>query len=395
MYGIGAGICLAISLLLWMPYLWSVLGVLLFPLLLKKNTPERRKILLTSGLTSTIVLGLFLCGAVAILHLHSIKEVSEWISASQHGDETRGALRVLFGLPRSFINMGNDAIVFKRYLLHDPYNPVTLSDLFLNSIWKIGFFYLVCICMIAAFIRQKTNLPKLILFAIGCFPVLIFAVQFDGAAVERYLPLYPFILIMFSGMIDIIRSQGLFMRKAGIAVAVAFPALCVFINGKTMNRATLIHTRTDQQNEIRPLLTVLRPGSIILTPSLDELEGYAVLNPDDSITRTPGFEPIGLAELGTKQVLQWKHILHDSSMAAWARGGDVWLWYRLIEKRPKREWNWVEGADPHIHWRDFPGLFNILDLSPSDVVPRLSFIKMSLTDHNKMLLDSAASCAVE
>ena len=71
---------------------------------------------------------------VAHLHLFRLQDLLTWISTASHGvDHIRGVSRAVFGFARSFVNMGRDGLLYKRFLLHDPYNPVSFGQLFQGS----------------------------------------------------------------------------------------------------------------------------------------------------------------------------------------------------------------------------------------------------------------------
>ena len=69
-----------------------------------------------------------------------------------------GPAPLIFGFARSFINMGDDGILFKRFLLHDPYNPVSLFDLLRLSLFKYLLFYAF---LVWSFKRLVSN-PKVL-----------------------------------------------------------------------------------------------------------------------------------------------------------------------------------------------------------------------------------------
>ena len=56
--------------------------------------------------------------------------------------QDKGLARTILGFPRSFIYFGNDGMLVKRYLVRDPFNPVTGLDILRLSLWKLILFYL-------------------------------------------------------------------------------------------------------------------------------------------------------------------------------------------------------------------------------------------------------------
>jgi len=98
----------------------------------------------------------------------------------------RGVRRTIFGFAHSFIDLGKDGVLFKRFLLHDPYNPVSLRQLVRLSLWKLALFYAVVLA-IATRLARSGRSNVLAICALSAGPVLVFAVFWFGGDIERYL----------------------------------------------------------------------------------------------------------------------------------------------------------------------------------------------------------------
>ena len=72
--------------------------------------------------------------------------------------------------PRSFLSMGKDGILFKRFLLKDPYNPVSLGDLIRLSLGKVALFYVVLLATFAGLLRGKAERRLLVVAIWGDSP---------------------------------------------------------------------------------------------------------------------------------------------------------------------------------------------------------------------------------
>lgn len=388
-----AGICLALSMLLWMPYVWAMPCAVLFVILRNGNSKSRRVsagiAVLSGSVTVVFAYGL----AIAQLDLQSIADVRTWIASTQHGvDQNTGALRVVFGLPRSFVYMGNDAITFKRYLLHDPFNPVTPADLLKQSLWKMLLFYGVLAMAVRSLMRSAEWRRRIVLVLVGTLPMLVFAAMFDGAAIERYLPVFPLVVLLLAMTVSERASTSL--QRVEQAMVFVLVVVMVIVNGSAM----LLSRASDEQRtavaEAASLLPLLREGSIILTVANDNFLRLCGTQPTDPLVLTKGFHPVGLVETGTENVLRWKHILRDSACASWARGGDVWVRTRVLARTPRAQWDWVEGADPRIRWHELPEAFAVLDLGAPIAPDSESFALLRQTPRNRMLLDSLAASPV-
>src|SRR5262249_5828291 len=107
----------------------------------------------------------------------------------------RGPTRAIFGLARSFINMGQDGVLYKRFLLHDRYNPTSVVDLIRLSIFKLAGFYFLLLAVLCGVLGSETNRRVLLFSLLGAMPVVLFGLFWYGGDVERYLPLYPFFFL--------------------------------------------------------------------------------------------------------------------------------------------------------------------------------------------------------
>lgn len=49
------------------------------------------------------------------------------------------------------------------------------------------------------------------------------------------------------------------------------------------------------------------------------------------------------------------------SFLAWENDNNVWLSARAFSEKPKAGWNWAEGDDKNVGWREFPEFFSKLE----------------------------------
>src|SRR5436305_8510979 len=87
--------------------------------------------------------------------------------------------------------MGSDGATLKRFLLHDPENPVSLSDLLRTGLWKCALFYSVVVSLLMISLKIPRGRRFLMFFLLNAVPVLSFAIAWRGGDIERYLSLYP------------------------------------------------------------------------------------------------------------------------------------------------------------------------------------------------------------
>src|SRR5262249_4514379 len=142
-----------------------------------------------------IASAIFYGSAAALQGIYTPHGFIQWMSASSHGITTGGFTRMVFGFARSFVNMGNDGVMFKRFLLHDPFNPVSLLDLVRVSLGKFLLFYLVLAILLVALLRTAQGRRFLAFLSLTALPVVTFAGFWQGGDMERYFPLYPAIFL--------------------------------------------------------------------------------------------------------------------------------------------------------------------------------------------------------
>jgi hypothetical protein len=108
-----------------------------------------------------------------------------------------GIPRAALGLGRSFIDTGNDGPLVKAYLARDPYNPVSVGDIVRGSLWRLALFYAFVCAILVNLWRSQEGRRVLALLTLNAAPVLTFAIRWQGAAIERYLLLYPILFFAF------------------------------------------------------------------------------------------------------------------------------------------------------------------------------------------------------
>ncbi len=102
------------------------------------------------------------------------------------------------------------------------------------------------------------------------------------------------------------------------------------------------------------------PQAMVIVAGDDELWGFGVLFLLNPINRDLSFE---LAiTLGTTETPLWRKDLSAKILAKWREGGDVWVTRRVRAMRPRSGWNWTEGDDPLVSWKDINVFFAELEM---------------------------------
>ena len=371
-----AGVVLAGAVGMWFPYSCAVPAALVSPLLLFGFSRTHVHTVITATLACAFV-GIVMYGAaIAALGLGSVSEVREWARSSSHEvTENRGVARVLFGLPRSLINMGTDSVYFKRFLKKDPYNPVGLFDLARRSLWKIAYAYLFLLALVAAMFTARRRLFWL--FLVGAVPVIGFAWLFAGGVLERYFPLFPLIFLAAAFCVGAsgVRSWWRYLALSFILVA------CV-VNGVALSNGVVEREQEATLGRVRDLFPLVRENTRIVVPPQDQLWGGAGRLQFEQQT---AFHVDPVAILGTVQVPQWKGDFARATLDTWSGQNDVWIAKRFLSRTPRAEWNWTEGEDARITWAEMYDFFSRLETN-AQVGGDDGFVRLSPAENNKVLL---------
>jgi hypothetical protein len=289
---------------------------------------------------------------------------------------------MLFGLARSFIHLGNDGVLFKRFLLHDSLNPVSALDLVRFSLWKLMLFYLAAAAVLLVLLLSNAR-RMLVLLLLTAVPLVVFAIKFDGGAVERYLPLYPVIFISLAWVL----AQSRASRVLKFVPALFF-CIAMFVNLSVMARMVLDRQQQQTSERVTAIVPRLKPNSWLVTTHLqDDLVNFQASFPFEPVNRHNVYHVYPLLVLNSDQAARWREQFALKMLQAWEKGGDAWLSSRLLSARPQPNWNWVEGDDPRVKWEDVYNFFAQLKTSEVAGGPD-GFVLLEKSEANKHLLST-------
>ncbi len=350
-----AGLAFATSLSTWFLYLWALPAALALPLVFGADR-RRWKLVLQTTLALCLFTAIAYSAALAHLGIYNLTDLKAWIASSSHGMKIGGASRVVFGLPRSMISLGNDGLLFKRFLLHDPFNSVSALDLFRLSLWKLGLFYLFALSIVAGLFRNSQGKRLAALMALNAIPVLGFAVFFDGGSMERYFPLYP---AFFLSLAFVLSSGARWLKTVALTfIAVILLTNIAFLASPVIDRHQ--ETVAARISELQPL----KPASRIFTLNQqDELLNFYRSFPFNAVNQQGGLNVRPVLAIGTEQIDRWREEFAAQSIASWQSDGDVWVSNRLFAERPRRDWYWVEGDDRRVGWKDLNEFFSQFEIA--------------------------------
>lgn len=353
-----AGAALAISVCLWFLYVWAIPAALLTSLFLFGfNKPQLRLVAQTT-LVFSVLSGIAYLMVIAHLGISDLAELRAWIAP--HGaPDIKGVPRMLFGFARSFINMGQDGQILKRYLIHDPFNPVSLAEIFRLSLWKFILFYLMLAAVFVNLLRSMKGRRVFGFFLAAAIPVIGFAIVFLGGDLERYFPLYPMLFLAVAYSLCDERSLG-----AVRILTLIFLAILTFTNVRALSTRALNHQQAKAAARVSELQPLLKPHSKIFTVNWqDELINFKRSFPFHPINRDHNLRLNSVVTPNSPWLPRWREDFATETLSIWQQGGDVWVSKRALEPRPSADWNWVEGDDKRISWTDIYHFFSKLEMS--------------------------------
>lgn len=358
-----AGVALAVAVGMWFVFVLSVPAVLVSPLFLFGFNKSRLRLAGQTVVVFAVVISLIYSAVAIHLGIYSVAGLQAWIASSAHGGYgMKGIPRMVFSFARSIIHMGNDGRIFKRYIVKDPLNPVSLLDLLRLSWWKLVLFYVFSFSVLLNLLFSRLGRGALALFLLSAIPLAIFALfLFEAGTIDRYLPLYPMMFLALSVSLgnDKLRSVPRF-------AAAVFVIAAVISNISATSTVTLNRQQAEVAARIGDLQPLLKPvGSRVITVGQeDPVYGLNVNFPFHLLNRS-GFSTDMMADRGNEQVLRWRNIFATKTLALWVKGGDVWVTKRIFHSRPRAEWEWVEGDDPRVTWNDLYSFFSQLEFGQS------------------------------
>ncbi|HEY0100931.1 MAG TPA: hypothetical protein VGB76_18430, partial [Pyrinomonadaceae bacterium] len=324
-------------------------------------------------------------GVALSIGIYTVGDFKGWIvSASHQIGGNRGIPQVAFGFARSFINMGNDNVDFKRYLLADPYSPVSLTDLFRLSLWKIALFYLFIAAILVNLLRTPFGRRLLAWLALSGVPVFAFAFIWQGTVMERYVPWFPF---LFPALAYALAERRAF--RFAKALALVFIAVMVWTNFGAMRKGALARHESAITERVRELQPLVSPQGIVFVGK-DELENFVRDYPFNPVNHHNDLRVYSFLQLGMPQAAAWQADVARRTLDAWRAGGEVFVSRRVWAERPRREWDWVEGADPRVRWADVYAFFTQLETGRA-VGGEDGFVLVARTPKNEQLLSRVAA----
>jgi hypothetical protein len=394
---VAAALFYALATLLWLPYILAGAALLIVAACPSGGTASLKEALKLFSLKRAarfvaisatcvlIVYGL----ALSARRISSLEQARSWFSEANHGISQGGnGLRLATGLPRAFLYLGKDGVLYRRYLRHDPYAHTTLSDLVRASLWKIAAFYLFAAAFAYELLRRPQSGWPLLLVLAGAGPILYFAVfVFEPGQSERYLPAFPFLIVALGWVLrDLSQS-----RRVTQMVIAGFLFCVVCSNGYSFSAPRV--SREDRESlrrvaELRSRFT--GTGVAVVVTNQDQIEDVLNRSAFEPINKPAPFPLYDAVEPATSRILTWREQFAAVAWKVWNQGGEVWVSKRAWSARPEPAWNWVEGDNDKIHWSEIPKFFSALQTDAEEGGAD-GFLRLEPDGGNRTILSPLAS----
>jgi hypothetical protein len=374
----------ALAAAFWFPYALLIPALAVAAALPGNGTHWRPAVLI---LLSAAAAGtaLFL-GTAFLIGIRTPAQFIEWVEHASHGIAARSGLsRAALGFGRSLLFIGEDGAIMRRFLVGDPFAPVSTAQLIGTRIWLLGAVWLLGFAVIWHVTRSRA-FTLLAVFGTAALPVFAFALLWQGGDMERYLPLYPFLFLIIHELF----TNGDFRYTRALRVAVA--AALVFMAANNVIGLSLPAAearRAGVKHRLEQLVGRARNEDVLVCSHLqDDLVAVRNSFPFEPVLDDVDLRIVVLILVGQAQVDTWREYFATQVRDTWKKDRHVWISSRLLTQPPRPEWSWIEGSDPRISWRDFPEFFSAFQLGP--LPPYDGFVLLERTPANEALIASLA-----
>jgi hypothetical protein len=254
----------------------------------------------------------------------------------------------------------------------------------IGHLWKLILFYIFAISLTWCLWRASSGRRIFWICAAAALPMLAFSVfVFEPGSQERFLPLYPFVCLA----VALLLSQAP-ARTFAPALAAAFLAVALIVN---------VHAYWTPAVEARIAPEVARVESlqgrvsahamVAMVTMGDRIYQFTTQYPLHPVNRRGALPIYDVVMIANVRVATWKQDFATRALDTMRRSESVWVSNRLLAERPDPDWNWNEGDDPRISWKELPVFFRSLSYSES-VGGGDGFLKLTPSADNIKKLES-------
>jgi hypothetical protein len=369
-YGLTGGASIAFAVLVWFPYILVMPAILATALLWRgkregeaATTRCRLRLACYVAVFAVCLIGIGYLFALIQLKMSSFAELQAWVGAASHGwSQNKRLIRMASGLPRSFLHTGENGIALKRFLLKDPYAHVTLASLIRQDLWGPLAFFVFALCLIRVSWRSWDGRRVLCVCLAAVVPVLGFAAfVFESGSIERYMPLYPFVALAIA-----YGFSQLSTKTAGPIGIVVFVILAIAVNGASLSKPAIDAETVPAAVRVESLQGKVTPeGLVALVTHQDAVYQLLTSHPFHPTNRRETLPAYDVIEVANERIVRWQPDFAKRAFDTLARSQSVWISNRLLAEHPEAVWNWTEGDDPRISWKELPPFFRQFSYSES------------------------------
>ena len=349
-------LALSMSILFWLPMVLAVPAACLSPVILRGDSASRRAMSCRIAAFTALFVGCAYGVVILAKGIYTYSALSQWMSAASHGiRDSGGVARAAVGFARSVVSNDRLGIIAKRYLLHDPLNPATLGDVVRGGLYRLALFYVAAAVIAVMLVRNAPSHRALIFLMISATPVLTLALLWQGGDLERYLPLFPALFLTVAAALALLPYPTRLITGAALCAGLLALNMPEYLRGRSELACAQLSRR------LSAIPANIRTRALVVTPlNSDDWPRARGLCPELSLDDARNPSVIGLVTPHELSAPSWRRFFAVRAMHAWQSGKRVFISRRALAARPAAAWEWVEGDEPRIHWRDFPTFFRSL-----------------------------------
>ena len=358
------GAILGLGGLLWLPYALVFPAVAIGAVLVAADwrVGFRRAAILT--LTCSVVFIGILWATAWHVGIETPAQALQWIGGSSHGIERRGIVTAAVGAVRGIAWVGDGPRILKRYLAHDPYNPVQAVELLRLWFWPAALALGIAACTTLVLALRRPDSRRMLLLAlIAVVPVGFLAIIWSGPEIERYLPALPFLIL------PVVVALGFALEsrdRRTIALAGLAPLGVVALVNLVMLSAPLANARAAAQDaRLGCLGPALTERDLILVPHQADPLRHSSEVDLDHLPRRAGTEVRSFlpARPWHGRNYDWSEALARTADSVRREGGRAFIPSYVLEESPPALADWIEGEYRPGSWREVHDALSSLPLS--------------------------------
>ena len=381
-------VCYALAAAIWFPYILVGLALLLMAACSEdwstKTFSWKRAAVFVA--VAALVLVVLYGSAMKARGIASVQDAKQWYAESPHGvQQSIRIVRLATALPRSFLFLGRDGVLYRRFLFRDPMSPVHVLDLVKASLWKIAAFFFFLLCVVYELLRRR-SWPAVVLLA-AAIPVLFFAVfLFEPSSPERYFPVLPFLWLALAWILRDFGQTPHSLHRFSQWVIVIFLIGVALNNTYSFARPLVSAEDEASLSRIRGFRWNMPPSSVLMiATNQDVIDDVMSRSPFGAINRPTPLPIFDILLIAGQDLPRWRQRFAERALQAWDEGGEVWVTKRLWEPRAQPGWYWVEGEDQRVSWKDLHPYFDPLAVDADQGGPD-GFRRLTRNEANHHLL---------